>query len=248
MFNKFKRTLLWTVAAGAVITLGHASASAQEAKLKLFTENYPPFNYEDPANKGTVTGWATDILVEVMKRANVQYDIELLPWKRAYEGALNEPNTCVYTAALTDERKPLFKWVAPVLPNDWVLFAHKDADIKVSSLEDAKKYKIGSYNGDAKADFLKAQGIQPDIAPNDELNPRKLESKRIDLWIASANTAPILAKEQGVAIKPVFTVREGVLGLACNKGLPDAVVDKLNAELQAVVKSGLPDKLKAKYQ
>ena len=228
-----------------ISTIGTAVV-ASAAPLVITTEDYPPFNMP----KGTdVSGMSTDILKKALEIAKVESGITVYPWKRAYDMALNDSNTCVYSTTLTDQRQPLFKWIGPLVQDNWVLFAKGDSQIKISSLDDAKQYTIGSYLDDAKSQFLKDKGMKVDEAATDTVNPKKLDAGRIDLWVSGVFSGPYIANQQGVTgLKPVFTIKDAQMYLACNKGVPDDVVTKLNDTLKQMASDGTTAGLQKAYQ
>lgn len=216
------------------------------APITITTEDYPPYNY---TADGKITGLSTEIVQEVMKRAGLEYKIENLPWKRAYGMALEQADTCVYSTTMTDERKPLFKWVGPLATNDWTFFAMEDTSIALTSLEDAKAYNIGGYQGDALADFLQKQGFKVETAPQDAINPKKLAGKRIDLWATGSSLGPYLAKQEGVSgLKPLLSFNSAILSLACNKGMEDEVLAKMQGALDAMKADGGIEAIAARYR
>jgi polar amino acid transport system substrate-binding protein len=208
--------------------------SVVAAPLTITTVENPPLSYMDP-NTREVTGTVTEVVKQVMAKAGIEYRIEVLPWQRAYKMGLEEPNTCVYSTVVTDERKPLFKWVAPIATDNWALYGAPDSTITLKTLEDAKSYKIGGYQGDAKTIYLSAQGYTLDATSQDALNVNKLTAHRIDLWVTSERAGPALAERQGVTnLKKLLAFREVIMGLACNKEMPDDVIAKLNDALTQV--------------
>jgi len=207
--------------------------AVEAAEFRITTEEYPPFNM---TQQGVVVGIATDLVRAIFEKAGIRQTIEVLPWNRAYNDAINTPNTCVYSTTETEERKPLFKWVGPIASNNWVLFARSDREIRVEKLEDVKNLTIGGYSGDAAALFLKQGGYKVDEAGRDQLNPAKLVNGRIDLWATGSELGPLLASEQGIKdIKPVFTFRETRMSLACNKNSDPAALEALRAALVEVL-------------
>jgi hypothetical protein len=44
----------------------------------------------------------------LLSEAHLDFEIELVPWKRAYKNALDRPNTLIYTIAKTESRKDQF--------------------------------------------------------------------------------------------------------------------------------------------
>ena len=215
--------------------------------LTLTTEESPPFNYSVDGGK-TVVGSATQAIHELFKRANMDYTISLYPWVRAYKMAQTEADTCVFSTTRTEEREKSFVWVGPVALNSWVLFALADSSIKLETLEDAKKYTIGGYRGDALTLFLKEQKFSIDEAYYDAQNPKKLSGGRIDLWATGIQTGPFFAEQMKIGIKPVLRIKKTELYLACNPAVAPETIARLNAALQSMVKDGTTAKIFKKYQ
>lgn len=235
-------------AAAAAFCVWAVAGQAGAVTLRLNTEEYPPFNFTHPESK-KIVGLSTEQVEEMMKRAGVDYKIEMLPWQRAYNQAKEEADTCVFSTGQTEERKDLFKWVGPLANPDWVFLARADSDITISSLDDAKKYKIGGYKGDMVAEYLTKQGIEVDAADRDILNARKLAGGRLDLWATVLQQGQYTAKEAGDAkLKPVFTFKSSATSLACNKGVDDAVIAKLSDALKAMQADGTVAGITDKYK
>ncbi len=224
----------------------NASLSLAGSQLLLTTENYPPFNMQEEATK-KIIGISTDIVREVMMRAGISYSIKHLPWKRAYGMALKNPDTCVFSTTETAERKPKFKWVGPLVQNNFVFFGRLDSRIVISSIDDDRKYVVGGYDGDAVAIYLSQQGFKLDLASHDNYNPKKLAAGRFEIWATGQLLGPYLARQAGVAIKPLFTFRETVMSLACNRSVDDKMIESLNAILADIRREGLIDLIVAKY-
>lgn len=223
------------------------AASLHAADLTLTTEDSPPYNMSDG---GKIIGIGTDKIREIMARAAIGYQIELLPWKRAYDSALHLPDTCVYSTTRTAERENLFKWVGPVAVSEWVLFGRADRKYKLNTLEDARSLRIGTYNGDVRDSYLRARGFQVDTVIDDTLNPKKLLADRIDLWASGKFEGRAITVHNGWGDKlvPVLSFNKAELYLACNRSLPDAVIERLNAVLAAMNKDGTAKALERKYE
>lgn len=236
--------LLRRAVAGLLLSTG-GLVGAQT--LLLTTEESPPYNLRDGAEVG---GSSTDKLREVMKRARQAYRIELMPWKRAYELALEQPHTCVYSTTRTSEREGLFKWIGPIAFNEWVLFGRSDAPIRLGTLEDARPYLIGAYIGDAREDYLKSRGFRVEAVPSDAQNPRKLAMGRIDLWVSGRYDGPVLIAEAGLtgSVKALLTFQRTELYLACNRALPDALAAELGRHVAALWREGLAAAIDARYE
>jgi polar amino acid transport system substrate-binding protein len=223
---------------------------AQATSLILTTEDYPPFNIKGNSEK-PISGISTDIVRELMKRAGITIDITMYPWQRALSIAASDSDSCVYSTVRTAKREASYKWVGPLTSDDWALFAPGDSKIKLQSLEDARNYRLGGYQGDAAGDFLVSHKFRVDLAESDKLNPQKLMAGRIDLWIAGVRTGPFVARREGVSnIKPVLTFGEAKdyqMYLACNRALPDTLIARLNGLLKRMRADGTIAKILAKY-
>ena len=222
------------------------SGFAQTIQLK--TENYPPFNMSGEQEK--IIGISTEIVKQLFERAEVDYKLELLPWQRAFSLALEEPNTAVFSTTRTAERENKFKWVGPIVQNNWVFIAKASSNISLSNLEEAKSLRVGGYQGDAVALYLADQGFTLDLAPQDNLNALKIDRNRIDLWATGHLLGPFQAKQLGVGgLEPVLTFRETIMSIAFNINTDDALIEKLNTELAAMkAEPGLIESIEANYK
>jgi polar amino acid transport system substrate-binding protein len=106
------------------------------AGLKIYTESYPPLNY---AENGKVTGQATEVVRELMKRTGTDADIQLATWEEGYKAVMEKPNAALFSMAMTPERKPLLQWVGPIAFLDTDFYARKGSKVEIARLEDAKK-------------------------------------------------------------------------------------------------------------
>ena len=220
-------------------TLGHASE-----RLTLLTESYPPFNMSiddrNFARGDGIDGMSTDIVREMMKRADMEYSLSLrFPWSRVYNLALNKTNFGVFSTARSAEREELFKWVGPIVENDYVVFSLPGKNIRIKSIDDLKKYRVGVYKDDYVSHVLKAHGVKVIEALKDSYNATKLTEGRIDLWASGSLSGPYNADQVGVTgLQQVFLVESKGLYLAMNSGTSDHVVDKLQSALNQMKKDG----------
>lgn len=219
--------------------------SAQVFQLK--TENYPPFNLGN--SEGEIVGISSEIVQALFKRAEISYKMELLPWQRAYRLALKEANHAVFSTTQTPQREPLFKWVGPIVDNNWVFLKQAKSNIVLKTLEDAKKYRVGGYRGDAVALYLESKGFRIDYVPKDYLNARKLDRGRIDLWATGQLLGPYYAKENGVEnLEEALIFNQTIMSIAFNIDTDEAVISKLNAELELMRSQGVLDLIKDQYR
>ena len=234
-------------ALGALALPPVLAAPAPSATLYITTEEAAPSSMRDASGK--VVGIATDKVRAAMARAGVAYTIDTLPWKRAYAAARERPDACVYSTTRTLEREALFKWIGPTDSAQWVLMARADRRIALRTLEDARPYRIGTYHGDARDAYLRSRGFNVDTAPHDLINPEKLLLGRIDLWAASLRRGSLVLEQHGWSgrIVPVFAFSRRDVFLACNPGVPDAVVKRLNDAFAALEREGTLARIERRY-
>ncbi len=219
----------------------------------LLTENFPPYNMaingKNFAQEDNIDGIAVDIVKEMFKRAGIKYSLTLrFPWDRIYKLALEKPGYGVFVTARLPEREEQFKWVGPIGPDDWIMLAKADSKITLTSLEDAKKLKVGAYKGDAIAEYLTEHNLEPITALRDQENAQKLRDGLIDVWATGDPAGRYLAKQEGVTgLQTVLRFNKAQLYLALNKETPTEVVQKLQGALDKMRSEGFVDEILNSY-
>ncbi|MGJ7515138.1 substrate-binding periplasmic protein [Pseudomonas baetica] len=248
-----KRFLLVLASASLLLINGVQAKDSPDTDMVLLTENFPPYNMakngKNFAQDENINGIATDIVREIFKRADITYSLTLrFPWERIYKLTLEKPGYGVFVMARLPDREKLFKWVGPIGPDDWIMLAKADSKITLETLNDARKYKIGAYKGDAIAETLAKQGLNPIVVLRDQDNAKKLVNGQIDLWATGDPAGRYLARQDGVTgLKTVLRFNSAELYLALNKDVPDEVVAKLQAALDQLRKEGGVDDIMARY-
>lgn len=249
----FKRLLLVLASACLLFISGVRAADNPATDIVLLTENFPPYNMakngKNFAQDENINGIATDIVREIFKRAEITYSLTLrFPWERIYKLALEKPGYGVFVMARLPDREKLFKWVGPIGPDDWIMLAKADSKITLETLDDARKYKIGAYKGDAIAETLAKQGLNPIVVLRDQDNASKLVNGQIDLWATGDPAGRYLARQEGVnGLKTVLRFNSAELYLALNKDVPDEMVARLQAALDQLRKEGKVEEIMARY-
>ena len=248
-----KRLLLVLVSASLLFISTAQAADSPDTDIVLLTENFPPYNMakngKNFAQGENIDGIATDIVREIFKRTDITYSLTLrFPWERVYKLALENPGYGAFVMARLPDREKLFKWVGPIGPDDWIMLAKADSKITLETLDDARKYKIGAYKGDAIAMTLAKQGLKPVVVLRDQDNAKKLVNGQIDLWATGDPAGRYLARQEGVSgLKTVLRFNSAELYLALNKDVPDEMVSKLQAALDQLRKEGKVDEIMARY-
>lgn len=234
----------------AVLLLGAFSACVRaesaSPRIRLLTEDYPPFNMS--LEGGKIGGLCTDILRELFQRAGIPYSMELQPWLRAYATAQQEDNSCVYSTSRTPARESQFQWVGPLVGNSWSLFAGPHSPTGVAALEDARGYTIGSYKGSGMSQYLADLGFKLDLARADDLNAKKLVAGHIDFWASGEFSGGYIATANHLPIRLLFSFNTVQMYLACNPGMDERIVHKLNKTLLNMQRDGVVDALRKHYR
>jgi polar amino acid transport system substrate-binding protein len=234
-----------------LITIVLAVVSVQAQTLKVVTENYPPYNYTE---NGKVVGFSTEVVQEVLDRADLDYEINAYPWARTYSLAQSQPNTLIYSIGRNEKREKLFKWVDVIAPYNVYLYKMKGNDnVKVSNLNEAKNYKIGCVRKDVRTDYLEGHGFNNlDQTNSDVINLKKIFNGRIDLYPTDEIGGAYLAKQEGFdasKLEKVFFIEDLSSGLymAFSLKTDDAIVNKCKKALAEIKDDGTFEKIKAKY-
>jgi polar amino acid transport system substrate-binding protein len=229
---------------GLLFALTARAELPADYRVVLLTENFPPFNMaangKNFARDPNIQGLSADIVREMFKRAGIDYSLTLrFPWDRIYQQAMNTPNHGLFSTALSEARKPLFKWVGPIAQYQSVLVGLKDGGPRPTDLEQAKAYRIGAYQSAAVSQHLERLGFTPQNALRDQENIRKLQRGQIDLWATSDPVWRFYAKEQGVeGLETALSFETSQLYLALNKDTPDEVVERLQQALEQMRREG----------
>ncbi|MDF2179897.1 transporter substrate-binding domain-containing protein [Aliiglaciecola sp. CAU 1673] len=86
--------------------------SSQLTPFQLVTEVWPPYQRLD--KDGQIRGVAADQIRQVFAILGLKFRPAIMPWARAYQTALETPNTLIFSISRTDEREDSFHWIHKV--------------------------------------------------------------------------------------------------------------------------------------
>lgn len=234
----------WVIAASLLLAFLLFGPAAHAQPLKLVTEDYPPYSYREA---GVYKGAGVEQVELTMKDAGLDYSIEMMPWARAFALAETTDLTCVFATVHNAERDSRFKWVEPLMVDRTVLIRKTGSGINPATLADAAKLIVGTQLGDFTVGLLKAKNFTKiDLASDITLTLKKLLNGRIDLMPISERYYGKL-KRDGVAVDNVLLLSEQVNSVACNKGVADEDIGKMQASLKKLIDDGTQDRLFHKY-
>lgn len=217
-----------------ILSLAAAPVAAADV-VHFTTEDYPPYNYRVG---GEIRGAGYDQVLLMMKEINVPYTIEMMPWARAIALAESEPLHCVFTTAHIPERDKLFKWVEPIAVGRNFMVSHKNSEIKVGTIEEAKAYIVGTQRNDYTQTLLENEGFTKiDLATDLKLTLKKLVTKRIDLMPISEQHY-IELQEKGEELEAQFVFSEQKFAIACNADFPQELLARMQGALDKLIADG----------
>jgi len=214
-------------------------------KQIINTEEMLPYNFT--SDSGEIIGINVDIVKVLFKRLNIDYEINLYPWTRAYKQTLSYENNGLISTARTLNREDMFKWVGPLSSGQGYLYKLKSRDdIQIKSLDDAKKYSVAIVRGGVYQNLFESLGfkvgenLMPFSYSKQYFQPFLLG--KVDLILGSDIVLPYILQKIGInidlvepAVKMIDTKGNY---LALNIKTSDEVVKILNDELQRMKDSG----------
>lgn len=233
--------LLGCVLVSATVT----SASLRAESIEVLTYEESPFAVK--VGK-THHGLLVDMLKEMFSRTSLDYNLRFIPLKRAIITTERTPGYCVLPVARSQEREAHFRWISPVLVSRYGLFSRSNQTIPLTSLSDAKSYKIGSFLGSGIGEYLIDLGYDVELASVSAQNLRKLKRARIDLWAAELVSAQEQMQKQAINFGvPELIFYTSLRAMACNKEMPRDQILALENALKSMYRDGYMSKLYLEY-
>ena len=204
----------------------------------FITENYPPYNFQ---KENQIQGISVDILKELLKKTHSSNNnIKILPWARGYHYVQTVKNTALFSMVRTPEREHLFKWVGPIMTTTNSLITLKEKHIKIESIKDLHKYKIGVVRDDIGEQLLLNMGISKlqleSTGGIDAIHKliKMLNKNRFDIWSYDYSVARWELKKNDYDINNyeiIYTLNKSELYFAFHKETPKKVIKQLQKAL-----------------
>lgn len=204
----------------------------QATSITVVTEQFNPYQTTNP--DGSVGGVHTQRVQQILDKAGIEYQIELMPWARAYKTAHDQPNVLIYSLLRTDERMTEFQWLVPLCPLQVSFYrATNRTDIHAASIDDATQYVVGVEQGQANYQYLKHNGFRDGttlqvVGHNHQLT-EMLHKGRIDLMLVSDVYVQQLPEAERSRLQRLFVVHdlEKMLYLATAATTDPALVEQI---------------------
>lgn len=134
------------------------STLAASQPLRIVTEKLPPLQVSE--SDGAITGAMVDIVNLLLEKADIDASIEMLPWARSYQIALERKNTLIFSMLRGEDREDKFIWIGKVFAiNSYFVSLKGKKDFHINSLEDAMQHSVGIIRQDLAESYLKKRGF-----------------------------------------------------------------------------------------
>lgn len=236
--------------------LGACAPAMADESIRIVTEELPPYNMTEG---GRVTGMSSEVVEAVLKEVGLHARIEVMPWARAYDLALNVENVLIYSIARTPAREAKFNWVGAIAPTNWFIYCLSERPVKLDSLDDARGHQIATVNEDVGEQYLLAHGFElgKELQSSNkyEHNYRKLKIDHVELWISNELNAVYLTRQNGddpattlipALPLPDLTSDEG-LSMAFSLKTPAATVQRFREGLERIRRNGTYDAIVSRW-
>lgn len=232
------------------------TGSLHAQSIRVITEEWPPYNFRE---NGNPAGLTVEMVEEILKEADIAARFEFMPWDRAYNTALNTPNTLLFTLARDKGREPSFHWLLKVAVREmWFYSLSGRKDIAISHPGDLHRYTIGTGAlQDKSTQDLIAAGFADNLdtvqsQDSDTTNLRKLLAKRFDLMYANPVAIAYSARKLGISLTEIRAIFPGLSNgpdywIALSSGSDPILLAKLSAAVRTLEKRGVFTQIRARY-
>ena len=234
----------------AVLVFACLSFAARGEKLRIVTEPWAPYVYEEG---GKNLGLDYETTAIVFKRLGIEVEWQFLPWKRC----LSMLETGQADGALdifhSEERDATLLYPSePLSDVEFVMFYANDRPHPFSKLEELKGLTIGTSPGYLYSpDFSESTLFSREPAPTHEANFGKLVRGRVDLLITDRRVGQHLLDELNIRDQitenpTVISRQSQFLAVRRNAGM-DLLVQRFGAELKRFKHEPAYAELSARY-
>lgn len=235
-----------------ILVLMPIAFHSQASKWQVVTESFFPFSYYDGKE---LTGYSVDIVNLLMKEANNNTNIDILPWARAVTIADTQANVLIFSMLKTPSREEQYHWIGPITKLKSYLWALSDESKIDKNNIDWTSVTIGVLrNSSADRNLQQQFNVQSDniVRVNSyEQILGLLIKKRVNLIALPevAMTKPamknLLSKQE--PLKKVVMLLDETLYLAASKMTQPEQVKHLQVLMNKMIKDGRFNAIHEKY-
>jgi ABC-type amino acid transport substrate-binding protein len=213
------------------------STLAAAAPLRVVTSDLPPLSI---ANSPARPGALVELARELGRRADVDMQIEYVPWRRALFLVSTVPNTAIFPITRTPEREKAYRWLVPLHYERFVFIA-EEGRTDLRNIAALKNKRIAILRGSVQMENLKRRGFTKLLETTTVQGGVRLVRTGIadavfgDQDIISG-TAHVFFPGMRYAVSEPLVTSETWLG--GSKDIGDAVAARLQAAMKGIVRDG----------
>jgi len=147
---------LGTALTGLASCAGAFSQAETRKVLRIVTSHLPPWVIEG----GTEAGAAQALVVELLRRLQMQPDIEYVPWLRAQHLTATRPRTAIFPLTRQPKRETLFRWLAPLYEENYIFLTGHHSRFDINRIGEMKSSRIALLRGGAQISMLQELGYR----------------------------------------------------------------------------------------
>ncbi len=214
-------------------------------------ENWMPYLYY---NDNRPNGLSVDILNEIGKRTELEFQFKNYPFVRALDSVLNETVDLINAVYFTSERNKVYEYSISYSSDKVLVFALKDVEWQFSKLEDLSDlHGLIPFGGKYGDKFEKAKSFLNITEVNSDTNTilRMLSLRRADYLISAEYDVKQDLEEAGLINRfkifsnPVDV--NNVYFIAAKTDRGKYIISIINSALKEMKNDGSLDKIRASY-
>ncbi|MCP9757857.1 basic amino acid ABC transporter substrate-binding protein [Aquitalea sp. S1-19] len=237
-------------------TQGGASAPQASTEVKTYVVGsdaaYAPFEFQN--DKGEVVGFDMDVLNAVAEKGGFKVKVINTPWEGIFATLeQGDRDIIVSSVTITDERKQSMDFSSPYFEARQLIATGKGGET-IKSFQDLKGKKVavqtGTTGDEVVQNLLGKTSVDIKRFESTPLALKELENGGVQAvvgdngvvqnYVSNNPSSNLRMVEDTQSFQPEF------YGMAVKKG-NQALLDKLNAGIQAIKADGTYDKIHAKY-
>lgn len=245
-----KKLLLFSAA--VIVTLTSA-AGAQEATIRIATEGaYPPFNTLNA--DGTLAGLDVDMANALCEEMKAKCTIVAQDWDGIIPGLMAKKyDAIIASMSITEDRKKQIDFTNKYYTTPLAVAVPNDSTLAGVAIADLKDKTVGAQAGTTQAiyatDVYGKAGVDVKLYPTQDEAAADMTNGRIDALISDKFVVVDWLNNAGKdCCKMLGDVpgTETEAGIGIRKG-DDALREKFNKAIDAIVANGTHKKIVAKY-
>ena len=230
-------------------------APARAAELRLITAELPPYTFQMPPATvaefpGPGQGLVQEVVAEMARRVGHSGTIEYMPWARAQQIAMTEPNIGILSLTRSPEREDKYRWLVKIVTDDLVWSAGRAWTSRASTRRRTAPPACCCARAPKRCCAKRASRASSP-RPRSGSTRRRLKERRIDAWLAPRLMVIYAMQEvQGDlgTLNMGEIVRASDIYLAASKSLPDSEAAKWEQAFESMKADGSYDRIVQKYR